>query len=94
MKVIFVGFGPQSSHTMAIALNQLGYENYDLFESYKKLGDKWIKIFINGGTTKDFQLMLKDVDSVTGFPACYFCEEIQEAFPQVKVSYHQNNLKF
>jgi len=70
---------------MAEALRILGYNVYDFLENYEYLGDKWMKIFKEGGTKEDFYEMYKDVDAVTDIPAFFFWKEILEAFPDAKI---------
>ena len=86
MKVIYAGFSKCGTKTMAQALRDLGYNVYDFMENYEFLGDKWMKIFQEGGTKEDFYEMYKDVDAVTDAPCCYFWKQILEAFPDAKVS--------
>ena len=45
-----------------------------------------MKIISEGGDADDFRKMFENVDSVTDIPACFFWEEILEAFPDAKVS--------
>ena len=89
MKVIYAGFPNSGTHGNSQLLpelfNVLGYKNYDFMESYLHLSAEWTRIFLVGGSKEDFRRMFKDVDSCTGYPACYFWEEIHEAFPEAKV---------
>jgi len=85
MKVIFAGYSKCGTKTMAEALRILGYNVYDFMENYEYLGDKWMKVFKEGGTKDDFYEMYKDVDAVTDMPAFYFWNQILEAFPDAKI---------
>ena len=85
MKVIFAGYSKCGTKTMAEALRILGYNVYDFLENYEYLGDKWMKIFKEGGTKDDFYEMYKDVDAVTDMPTFFFWNQILEAFPDAKV---------
>jgi len=89
MKVIFAGYSKCGTKTMAEALRILGYNVYDFMENYEYLGDKWMKIFKEGGTKDDFYEMYKDVDAVTDAPAFTFWREILEAFPDAKIIFHE-----
>ena len=91
MKVIFAGYSKCGTKTMAEALRILGYNVYDFMENYEYLGDKWMKIFKEGGTKDDFYEMYKDVDAVTDMPAFYFWNQILEAFPDAKVFFILSN---
>ena len=94
MKVIFAGSSKCGTKTMAEALRILGYNVYDFMENYEYLGDRWIKIFKEGGTKEDFYEMYKDVDAVTDMPAFFFWNQILEAFPDAKVFVYILNIFF
>ena len=85
MKVIYAGFSKTGTKTMAEAFRILGYSCYDYVENYLYLGDEWMQIFREGGTSDDFKRMFADVDSVVDVPANYYWEEIHKAFPDAKV---------
>ncbi|XP_076804509.1 uncharacterized protein LOC143448589 [Clavelina lepadiformis] len=85
MKVIVAGFPKTGTTTMCTALTILGYKTYDFFEHYSYHGNDWNKLLESGGTVDDFRRMYKDVDAVTDAPACYFWEQIHEAFPDAKI---------
>lgn len=71
---------------MDAALTQLGYKVYGYLENMTLLEQEWTKLLREGGTTEDFKKMYGDVDAVTDLPACFFWEELLEAFPDSKVS--------
>ncbi|CAK8698376.1 unnamed protein product [Clavelina lepadiformis] len=85
MKVIVAGFPKTGTTTMCTALTILGYKTYDFFEHYSYRGDDWNKLLESGGSVDDFKRMYQDVDAVTDVPACYFWEQIHEAFPDAKI---------
>ena len=87
MKVIYAGFSKCGTKTMNSALNELGFNVYDLVENCQFLGKEWNKILTVGGTTEDFRRMFEDVDAVTDVPGCFFWEEIHKAFPESKVCF-------
>jgi len=89
MKVIYAGFSKCGTKTMQRALQELGYTVYDFLENYEYLGNKWQKIFNEGGTKEDFYEMFKDVDAVTDMPAFYFWNQLLEAFPDAKIVFSQ-----
>ena len=86
MKVIACGFPKCGTKTLALAFTELGLNNYDYEEQFVHLHDNWMKILTDGGSREDFRKMFENVDSVTDIPACFFWEEILEAFPDAKVS--------
>ncbi|XP_076804510.1 uncharacterized protein LOC143448590 [Clavelina lepadiformis] len=85
MKVIVAGDAKTGTTTMCTALTILGYKTYDFFEHYSYHGDDWNKLLESGGSVDDFRRMYQDVDAVTDVPACYFWEQIHEAFPDAKI---------
>ena len=70
---------------MNVALQMLGYTVFNLTSNFLHLRKQWEKIFLTGGTTKDFYEMFKDVDAVVDLPCAYFWDEIYKAFPDAKV---------
>ena len=86
MKVILAGFSKCGTKTMEAVFRHFGYNNYDFLENLEFLYDDWTKVLTVGATTKDFQRMFKDVDSVTDLPCCYYWEEILKAYPESKVT--------
>lgn len=70
---------------MTEALRMLGYKVYDFDNNCYELLDDWLKIYERGGTKEDFRRMYNDVDAASDLPACYFWEEMHEAFPEAKI---------
>jgi len=70
---------------MAKAFEELSLTNYDVTESVQFHYDQWMQILSKGATAELFYEMFKNVDSVTDLPACYFWEEIHQAFPDAKI---------
>ncbi|CAK8678810.1 uncharacterized protein LOC143470831 [Clavelina lepadiformis] len=85
MKVICAGFPKTGTKSLAEALRQLGFVVYDFIENFWYLEKEWNSIFGRGGAKENFRRMFENVDAICDFPACYFCEELLEAFPDAKV---------
>jgi len=86
MKVIVAGYPKTGTKTMATALRILGYNVHDFIEQYWFHCEEWMKIFKTGGAVHGIKLMYEGVDAVTDAPACYFWEQLSEAFPDSKVN--------
>lgn len=87
MKVICSGFPKTGTKTLGCALGTLGYQVFDFIENFWYLDKQWNDVFDHGGSVEKFKRMFENVDVVCDIPACYFWEEIHEAFPDAKVRF-------
>lgn len=85
MKVIASGFPKTGTKSLHAALELLGFSVYDYPEHAYIHYESWKKILNEGGTVEDFKRMYENVDAVCDQPACYFWEEIHQAFPNAKI---------
>lgn len=85
MKIIVAGYPKTGTKTMDAALRTLGYSVYGHTENIFRLEKEWKKILSEGGSMEDFKKMYEDIDAVSDVPACFFWEEILQAFPEAKV---------
>ena len=89
MKIIAAGFSKTGTKSLAVALDLLGFNAYDMLEHYWFHGKEWRKILVEGSSdvVKDFKNMYEDIDVVLDCPAFTFWKEILEAFPDAKVCF-------
>ena len=85
MKIIVASSPKTGTKSIAEALKYLGYNVYDYLEHFWYHEKEWKEICIYGSCVDTFKKMYSNVDVVVDIPACYFWEEIHEAFPDAKV---------
>nr|CAB3262225.1 uncharacterized protein LOC100178838 [Phallusia mammillata] len=88
MKIIVASFPKTGTKSLNAALTILGYRVYDFLEHAYYHNKEWLEILSKGcreQTVEMFRKMYKDIDVVLDLPACYFWEEILEAFPEAKI---------
>jgi hypothetical protein len=86
MKVICAGLPKTGTKSLASALRTLGYSVHDNDEQWTYHMDEYIPA-LESKEMPDFAAMYANVDAVTDIPACFFFEEIFQAFPNAKVVY-------
>ena len=86
MKIIAAGYSKTGTKSLTVALNQLGYNVYDMLEHFWYHGKEWQKLLIDGGSVEDFKEMYKNVDAAVDVPVFCFWRQIHEAFPDAKVN--------
>ena len=86
MKVIGAGFPRTGTLSMQAALGQLGYHSYHMKEVLRERGhlDTWYQ-FVTGQTPMNWQTLFHDFDATADAPACFYYQELMQAYPDAKV---------
>lgn len=86
MKVIGAGIGRTGTMTMQAALETLGYHCYHMNEVPRERGhlDAWYK-FVTGQAPMDWHTLLRKFEATVDAPACFYYQELMQAFPDAKV---------
>lgn len=83
MNVIGVGLGRTGTTSIQRALERLGYHAYN-FEAviHNEQFDDWREV--TEGKKPDWQTLFSGYDASISWPACFFYNELYEAFPDAK----------
>ena len=86
MKVIGAGISRTGTMTMQAALQTLGYHCYHMKEVLKEPGhlDAWHQ-FVTGQAPMDWHTLFRKFEATTDTPACWYYQDLMEAFPDAKV---------
>jgi hypothetical protein len=86
MKVIGAGISRTGTMTMQAALETLGYHCYHMSEVSKEPShlDAWYQ-FVTGQAPMDWHALFRKFEATVDAPACWYYQELMEAFPDAKV---------
>jgi hypothetical protein len=86
MKVIGAGISRTGTMTMQAALEALGYPCYHMREVSKEPGhlEAWYQ-FVTGQAAMDWHALFRKFEATVDAPACWYYQELMEAFPDAKV---------
>jgi len=86
LKIIGAGFGRTGTHSLKLALEQLGFAPcYHMVEVFTHPGhsERW-EAAARGAPT-DWRAFLGDYKAGVDWPVCHFWRELSEAFPDAKI---------
>jgi Sulfotransferase domain len=86
MKVIGAGISRTGTMTMQAALETPGYHCYHMKEVPREPGhlDAWYQ-FVTRQAPMDWQTLFRKFEATVDTPACWYYQELMEAFPEAKV---------
>jgi hypothetical protein len=86
MKIIGAGVSRTGTMTMQAALETLGYHCYHMKEVPREPGhlDAWYQ-FMTGRAPMDWHALFRKFEATVDTPACWYYQELVEAFPDAKV---------
>jgi hypothetical protein len=86
VKVIGAGISRTGTMTMQAALETLGYHCYHMKEVPKEPGhlEAWYQ-FVTGQAPMDWHALFRKFEATVDTPACWYYQELMEAFPDAKV---------